>query len=120
MKKEKTDKHIDDLTKQMERLVTLVERQNGRDGYKNYERKNRYRNYDKREDYNGRRRNIKEIECWTCHEKGHYATECSNRRQSNYRDDDKRNNNRNNRNSKNTKRSLNFLCATYEKGEVLE
>ena len=69
MKKEKTDKDIDDLTKQMERLVTLVERRDGRDRYRNYERRNKYKNYDRREDYNERSRNIKEVECWTCHEK---------------------------------------------------
>jgi len=49
MKKEKTNKDIDDLTKQMERLVTLVERQDGRDRYRNNERRNRYENYDRRE-----------------------------------------------------------------------
>jgi len=120
MKKEKTDRDMDDLTKQMERLVTLVERQGGRNGYRNYGRREKYGNYGRREDYNGRGENTREVECWTCHEKGHYSTECPNRRRNNYRNDDGRNNNRNNRNGKNTERSLNFLRATYEEGEALE
>ena len=123
MKKEKTENDMDDLTKQMERLITLVERQNG-NRYRNYERNNGNGNYDRRNNYqNNGNRTTREVECWTCHKTGHYSTECPNRRQDNYRDDRRRNENRNNGNNgnnRNNERSLNYLSVTREEREAHE
>src|SRR2546423_7667186 len=109
MRKEKTDKDIDELTKQMQRMVTLMERQDTRSSWRN-------RNY--REN---NQRNRRPIVCYACNKEGHIAPECPNnrRRNDNYQNRDRRNEdhrseNRRNSNRVGNNRSLNFLSANRE------
>src|SRR2546421_332883 len=71
MKKEKTDRDIDELTKRMQRMVTLMERQDTR---------SRWRNENYREN---NQRNRRPIVCYVCNEVGHIAPECPNNRRRN-------------------------------------
>src|SRR5437764_1311492 len=67
-KKDVKPEEIDDLTKMMKEIeIRLMKKFEGNNGY---ERRNRrYDNFDKRE-----------IICYRCKEKGHYASECRNRK----------------------------------------
>src|SRR3989440_10083885 len=115
MKKEKTDKDMDELTKQMQKMVTLMERQDTR---------SRWRNENYREN---NQRNRRPIVCYACNEVGHIAPECPNnrRRNDNYQNRDRRNEdhrseNRRNSNRVGNNRSLNFLSANREEEDALK
>src|SRR4051795_12981605 len=107
MKKEKTDKDIDDIARQLEGMRIML-LQNNRSRNRNY----RNDNYEKRQ---------KMVTCWNCGEKGHYADKCDKNRtgvSSDNRRNQQRNNQRNGSQRVNN-RSLNYLGATYSEGEVL-
>ena len=115
MRREKTDKDIDELTKQMQRMVTLMERQDTRSSWRN----GNYRENNQRD--------RREIVCYACNEIGHIATYCPNirRRNDNYqnrdrRNEDNRNGNKGNGNKNGNNRSLNFLSANREKDDALK
>src|ERR1044071_2546740 len=106
MKREKTDKDIDELTKQMQRMVTLMERQDTRSSWRN----GNYRENNQRD--------RREVVCYACNETGHIAPQCPNirRRNDNYqnrerRNEDNRSGNKGNGNKNGNNRSLNFLSA---------
>src|SRR5256714_9460450 len=115
MRKEKTDKDIDELTKQMQRMVTLMERQDTRSSWRN-------RNYD--ENNQGNRRTIV---CYICNETGHISPNCPNNRRRNddYQNRERRNENYRNRNRGSGNRNENnrhayFLSANREEQDALE
>src|SRR5881398_1192301 len=115
MKKEKTDKDMDELTKQMQRMVTLMERQDTRSSWRN-------RNYD--ENNQGNRRTIV---CYICNETGHISPNCPNtrRRNDDYQSRERRNENHRNRNRGSGNRNENnrhayFLSTNQEENDMLE
>src|SRR3954451_20017901 len=112
LKKDVKPEEIDDLTKMMKEMkIRLMKKFEGSNGY---ERRNRkYDNFDK-----------KEVICYRCKEKGHYASECGNRRDIKCNICEKmghyarmcRERNQSGYNTKNNKRHLNYIGIHSSEG----
>ena len=114
MKREKSDKDMENITERLDKLVMLLERKEERNN--NYRQKNNNRVYDR-----------SQIVCYTCNQRGHYASECRNgngnsngrNEQNNQRNDGQSNqrNNRNEQRSNRNNRSVNKISVIYEENE---
>src|SRR3954451_14199966 len=112
LKKDVKPEEIDDLTKMMKEMkIRLMKKFEGSNGY---ERRNRkYNNFDK-----------KEVICYRCKEKGHYASECGNRRDIKCNICGKmghyarmcRKKNQSGYNTKNNERHLNYIGIHFSEG----
>src|SRR3954451_36463 len=118
MKKEKTNKDIDDLTEEIRRMkiMMLQDTRNRNRNYQNnnYERRQRNKNY-QNNDYGGEQ---KIVTCWNCGEEGHYANKCEKnkiRNNNNNRRNQRQNNQRNG--NRTSDQSLNYLSATFTEDE---
>src|SRR5256885_5588802 len=116
-KKDVKPEEIDDLTKMMKEMkIQLMKKFEGSNGYEKRNRK--YDNYDKKEvicyrckekeHYASECRNKKDIKCNICGKMGHYARMCREKNQSGY-------------NTKNNERHLNYIgIHSSERSRILD
>jgi predicted aspartyl protease len=110
IRKEKKEEDIDDLTKMMKEMkVALMKLESG-SGNNNWKKDIECYKCKRRGHYASECREIMEISCYACGRKGHISRNCRNNKNDGNRNEG---NNRNNRNSRNNERNLNCIIREY-------